>query len=238
MKIIGLVGGTGWISTVEYYRIINEEINKKAGGLNFAKCVLYSFNYEEIAKLNAVNDMEGVHSIVCDASKKLISIGADFIVLCANTLHLYADRLEKEINVPILHIATATTKEIENNKLSCVGLLGTKMTMEKDFYIKRLNEKNIEVIVPNLEEREFINYAIFNELMIGKFKKETKDRFIKIIQDLQSMGAQGIVLGCTEIPLLIKNGDIDLPLFNTLMIHALAAAEYCLETDVYNTIKE
>jgi aspartate racemase len=229
MKIIGLVGGTGWISTVEYYRIINKEINKKAGGLNFAQCVLYSFNYGEIAKLNAVNDMEGVHSIVSDASKKLISIGADFIVLCANTLHLYADRLEKEINVPILHIATATAKEIKKNKLSCVGLLGTKITMEKDFYIKRLNKENIEVIVPNPDKREFINNAIFNELMMGKFKKETKDTFIEIIEGLRSKGAQGVVLGCTEIPLLIKKRDIDLPLFNTLMIHSRAIAEYSLE---------
>jgi aspartate racemase len=229
MKIIGLVGGTGWISTVEYYRIINEEINRQAGGLNFAKCVLYSFNYAEISKLNAKDDMEGVHSLVRDASEKLINIGADFIVLCANTLHMYADRLETEISVPVLHIATATANEINKQNISRVGLLGTKFTMEKDFYIKRLNKQNIEVFVPNPDEREFIHNCIFKEFMIGNFKKETKDAFIKIIKNLRSQGAEGIILGCTEIPLLIKDGDVDMPLFNTLNIHSIAAANYALE---------
>lgn len=228
MKTIGLVGGTGWISSVDYYRIINEEINKRQGGFTFAKCILYSINYGEINALNKRNDMAGVFSLILDASTKLISIKAECILLCANTLHMFADRLEEKIAVPLIHIATATAKAIKEQKISKVGLLGTKYTMEQDFYKSKLANKNIETIVPEPDERSFIHDTIMNELLKGIFKKESKDRFLQIIQKLLQQGAQGIVLGCTEIPLIIKEGDIDVPLFNTTMIHALAAVDFAL----------
>ncbi len=228
MKLIGLIGGTGWISSVDYYRIINEEINRREGGLTFAKCILYSFNYGEIDALNKRNDLDGVFALVLDASRKLISIGADCILLCANTLHLFADKLEAQISVPLVHIATATAKAIKLKNLSKVGLLGTKYTMEQDFYKAKLADENIEAVVPEPDDRIFIHNAIMNELLKGIFKKESKDRLLQIIEKLRQQGVQGIVLGCTEIPLIIKEGDVDLPLFNTTIIHSLAAVDFAL----------
>lgn len=228
MKTIGLVGGTGWISSVEYYRVINEEINKLEGGLTFARCILYSFNYGEIDALNKQNDMDGLFFLILDVSNKLISIGADCILLCTNTLHMFADRLEEKITVPLIHIAEATARQIHQQKLSKVGLLGTKYTMEQDFYKTKLAKQNIDTIVPEPGERAFIHDTIMNELLKGIFKKESKDRLLQIIHKLHQQGAQGIVLGCTEIPLIIKAGDFDLPLFNTTIIHALAAVDFAL----------
>ena len=213
MKTIGLVGGTGWISSVDYYRIINQEINHSLGGLQFAKCILYSFNYGEIDELNKRNDQESVYLMVRAAALDLMKIGADCIVLCANTLHLFADRLEEEISVPLVHIATATAKTIKNQNMSRIGLLGTKYTMEEDFYRKRLTQADIHVLVPPANEREFIHNTIMNELLKEIIKKETKDRFLKIIKDLQDQGAEGIVLGCTEIPLLIQGKGCSIACF-------------------------
>jgi aspartate racemase len=229
MKIIGLIGGTGWISTIEYYRIINEETNRRRGGLNFAKCILYSLDYGEIDGFNMNNDRSGIYSLIYQSSKRIINCGAECLVLCANTLHQFADDLEKEFNIPLVHIAKATAREIHNHGLKKVGLLGTKQTMEMDFYRRNLENENIEVIIPDQNDRDFIQYVISNELLRGLFLKESKDRFLKIIQDLDQCGAQGIVLGCTEIPLLINQGDSVLPLFNTLKIHALAAVDFALE---------
>jgi aspartate racemase len=231
MKTIGLVGGTGWISTVEYYRLINEETNKILGGLNAAKCILYSFNYADIYKLNKLEDSAGVFRLVLDAARKLESASADCIILCANTLHQYVDQLEKSITLPIIHIANATAKEIKRNGLSKIGLLGTKYTMEMDFYTKRLSESGIKSIVPVKDKREFIHNAIFNELLKQDFRKETKEKFLEIISDLKQRGVQGIVLGCTEIPLIIKQGNVDLPVFNTLNIHAKAVVDFALNRD-------
>lgn len=229
MKTIGLVGGTGWISSVEYYRIINEEINHRQGGLTFARCVLYSFNYGEIDALNKQNDLDGVFALVLDASRKLIKVGVDCLLLCANTLHMFADKLESQISVPLVHIAAATANAIKQQNLSKVGLLGTKYTMEQDFYKARLAQHNIAAIVPAPDDRLFIHDTIMNELLKGIFKKESKARLLQIIAKLHQQGAQGIVLGCTEIPLIIKEGDIDLPLFNTTVIHSLAAVDFALE---------
>lgn len=229
MKTIGLVGGTGWISSVEYYRIINEEINRRAGGLTFARCILYSLNYGDIDALNKQDDLEGVFELILDASRRLTSIGADCLLLCANTLHIFADRLGKKINVPLIHIAIATARQIKQQNLSKVGLLGTKYTMEEDFYKTKLADENIETLVPETDDRIFIHDTIMNELLKGIFKKESKDRLLQIIEQLHQQGAQGIVLGCTEIPLIIKAGDTDLPLFNTTVIHSLAAVDFALE---------
>ena len=229
MKTIGMIGGTGWPSTLEYYRIINQETNKRLGGLNSARIFLSSFNYAEIDNLNKVEDHTGVYKLVLDAAQKLKTVSVDCIVLCANTLHQYVDDLEKETDLKIVHIADATAKEIRTKGLTKIGLLGTRFTMEMDFYTKRLSNSGIESLVPEKPEREFIHSAIMNELLKEKFNEETKEKLLNIINDLEQKGAEGIVLGCTEIPLLIKQADTHLPVFNTLEIHAKATVDFALK---------
>jgi len=229
MKTIGMIGGTGWPSTLEYYRIINQETNRKLGGLNSAKIVLTSFNYAEIDRLNKSEDHAGVYKLVLDCAQKLKKCSVDCIVICANTMHQYVEELEKETGLKIVHIGDATAKEIKKISITKIGLLGTKFTMEMDFYTKRLQNKGIESIIPPKAEREFIHNAIMNELLKEVFKKETKEKFLNIINELAIKGAQGIVLGCTEIPLLIKQEDTRLPVFNTLEIHAKAAVDFALD---------
>jgi aspartate racemase len=228
MKTIGMVGGSGWLSSLEYYRIINQEVSKKLGGLNAARLILFSVNYADIDALNKVEDYEGVYKLVLDAAKKLEQAGVDGVMLCANTLHQYVDELEKEITVPVIHIAEAAAKEIKKKGLTKIGLLGTRITMEMDFYIRKLNEAGIKSLVPEKPEREFIHSSIMNELLVEKFKPKTKEKFLNIINDLEQKGVQGIVLGCTEIPLLIKQEDTHLPVFNTLEIHARAAVDFAI----------
>ena len=229
MKTIGMIGGTGWVSTAQYYRLLNEETNNRLGGLNSAKIILYSFNYAEIDKLNRADDNEGVYNLVLDAAKKLKTASVDCLMLCANTLHQYVDDLQKEIDLPIVHIADAAAAEINKHNLNKIGLLGTRATMEMDFYTKKLSNAGIESLVPGKPEREFIHNAIMGELLIENFRKETKENFLNIINELEQSGARGIVLGCTEIPLLIKQEDTHLPVFNTLELHAKAAVEFALE---------
>ena len=229
MKTIGLIGGTGYISTIEYYKIINETINMKLGGLNFARCVLYSFNYGDIDALNKQDDMQSIYKLLLNAANKVIDAGAECILICANTLHYFADELEKNISIPLIHIATATAKYIKNKQITTVGLLGTKQTMEQDFYKSKLTEHGIEVLIPNNDEREFIHNTIINELLIGKFRNESREKIIALIKRLNRFGAKGIVVGCTEIPLLISQEDTDIPLYNTLLIHSLAAVDFALE---------
>lgn len=229
MKTIGLIGGTGWVSTLEYYRLINEETNKQLGGHNAARCVLYSFNYADINECNVRDDHEGVYNFVLDAARKLKNASVDCLVLCANTLHQYADRVVEEVKLPLIHIADATAVEIKKQGLSTIGLLGTKFTMEMDFYTKRLSEAGISSVVPEKTERGFIHDTIMNELLKEIYKPESKKRFLEIIKDLEKKDAQGIVLGCTEIPLLIKQEDTLLPVFNTLKIHAKAVVDFALK---------
>ncbi|HNX67394.1 MAG TPA: aspartate/glutamate racemase family protein [Bacteroidales bacterium] len=228
MKTIGLIGGTGWVSTSEYYRIINEETNRRLGGLNFARCILYSLDYGEIDRMNSNSDNDGLYRLLSSASKKVVGSGADCLLLCANTLHQFAEKLQKETDVPLIHIASVTADEINRQGLSKIGLLGTRQTMEMDFYTKNLEKSNITSIVPDKQERDYIQSVISDELLKNLFLKESKECFLDIIGKLISRGAQGIVLGCTEIPLLIKQEDISIPLFNTLKIHALAAVDYAL----------
>jgi aspartate racemase len=228
MKTIGMIGGTGWISTVEYYRIINEETNRRLGGLEFARCILYSLNYGDIDRLNRLGAIEKIYSLVTEAAHKLESAGADCIILCANTLHQFADALGKEIQVPIVHIADATAREILKAGLKKTGLIGTKQTMEMDFYRSKLEAAGIGVIVPETDDRNFIQETISGELLKGIFREESRERFRQIIRKLHTSGAEGIILGCTEIPLLIQQQDAEIPLFNTLNIHALAAVEAAL----------
>lgn len=229
MKTIGLIGGTGWVSTSEYYRLINEGINKRLGGFNAARCILYSFNYSDINECNLRDDHEGVYKLVLDAAVKLKNAGADFLVLGANTLHQYFERLNEEIKLPIVHIADATAVEIKKQNLSTIGLLGTKFTMEMDFYTKILSAAGITSLVPEKPERLFIHSTIMTELIKEIFKPEAKQRFLEIINDLEQKGAQGIILGCTEIPLLIKQEDTRLPVFDTLKIHAKAVVDFALQ---------
>ncbi len=229
MKTIGLVGGTSWASTIDYYRIINEEMNNRRGGLSFAKIVLCSLDYGEIHALSMKKDVEGIRSLLLDAAKKLERIGAQCILLCANTMHMHAEWVQNSVGIPLLHIADATAAEIKKKKMDTVGLLGTKLTMELDFYKKRLLGHGITAIVPSLEDRNFIHHAIDTELVKSLIVPETKSRFLKIINDLRDQGAEGVILGCTEIPLLIKPGDTSLPVFDTTRIHSLSAVNFALE---------
>jgi aspartate racemase len=229
MKTIGLIGGTGWVSTVEYYRVINQTVNKRLGGLYSAKCIIYSLNFAELDRMKKNNDFQGVYSLFKNAAVTLTNAGAECLLLCANTAHIYADALEKDITLPLIHIAEAAGREVKNKNLTRVGLLGTKQTMEEDFYKKRLTAQNIEVMIPGENDREFIDRSIFEELLLEEFKPETKQRFLNIISELEQKGAEGIILGCTEIPLIIHPEDVPLLLFNTTEIHATAAVEFALE---------
>lgn len=228
MKTIGLVGGTGWISSAEYYRIINEETNRRAGGLTFSRCILFSVNYGEIEAFNKQNNKEGVYNLILDATLKLAGAGAECIVLCANTLHQFYERLAQETDIPFIHIADAAAREIRRKKMSRVGLLGTKQTMEMDFHKSRLNEREIEVLIPVLSDRDFIQKTISDELLKGVFSDVSRNHFVEICKELHGRGAEGIVLGCTEIPLLLKQEDIKIPVINTLTIHAIAAVDFAL----------
>ena len=228
MKTIGLIGGTGWVSTTDYYRLINQETNRQLGGHNSARLILYSFNYADINECNLRDDHEKVYQYVLNAAQKLKGASADFLVLCANTLHQYAGRLTDAVQLPIVHIADAAAAEIKRKGLTTVGLLGTRFTMEMDFYTKKLSEAAITSLVPEKPERNYIHSIIMDELLKENFRPESKQRFLEIIDGLQKQGAQGIVLGCTEIPLLIKQEDTSIPVFNTLQLHAKAIVDFAL----------
>lgn len=228
MKTLGLIGGTSWVSTMDYYKLINEGINEKLGGSEFARCIIYSLNYGDIIRNNKKDDWDANLKLIAEGAKVLEGGGAKGIILCANTMHLIADRLQPLINIPIIHIATATAAEIKKKNISKVALLGTKFTMERDFYKTKLSEQGIEAIIPNDDEREFIHYTIFEELGKNILKEESKQRYISIIKKMVDQGAEGIILGCTEIPLLIKQEDIAVPVFDTTLIHSTAAVEFAL----------
>jgi aspartate racemase len=228
MKILGLIGGTSWVSTVDYYRLINEGINEELGGLDFAECMIYSFNYGDIKKNNDANDWDKTLSMITKASLGLKANGAQAIVLCANTMHLIADQLEKNVQLPVIHIATATANAITAKGLKKIGLLGTKFTMERNFFGDKLTEQGIEILIPGDKERDYIHYTIFEELGRGIISPKTKQYYIDVINKLVADGAEGIILGCTEIPLLISSADVDIPLFDTTAIHSKAAVEFAL----------
>jgi aspartate racemase len=228
MKVLGLIGGISWVSTADYYRIINQGINDKLGGLNFSECIIYSFNFADIKKNNDKNDWESTYEMLKNASTHLKSSGASAIILCANTMHFLADRLEEEINIPVIHVATVTANKVVEAKLRKVALLGTKFTMELDFFKSKLREKNIETVIPKEEDRDFIQNSIYEELGKGVINPETKKKYLRIIEDLIQEGAEGVILGCTEIPLLIKNTDVDIPVFDTTIIHSQAAIEFAI----------
>jgi len=230
MKTIGLIGGMSWESSQEYYRIINETVEETMGGLHSAKSLMYSFDFEEIEKLQHQGDWDKLTELMIEAAKDLEKGGADFVIICTNTMHKMADEVQKNIQIPLLHIADATAEKIKEKGINKIGLLGTKFTMEEDFYKGRLIDKyEIKVIIPNEEERQIVHKVIYNELCLGKINQSSKKKFKKIIQNLISNGAEGIMLGCTEIPLLIKQEDVEVPLFDTTTIHAKYAVENALK---------
>lgn len=229
MKILGLVGGTSWVSTLDYYKLINEGVNEKLGDLNFSECMIYSLNYQIIKQNNDANDWDSNLEMIADASIKLQNCGAKAIVLCANTMHLIADRLQERIQIPIIHIATATAKAIKEKELKKVGMLGTRFTMERDFFRTKLEDEGIEMLIPDDDDRGFIHYTIFEEFGRGIFTWETKQRYIGIMQKLIAAGAEGIIAGCTEIPLLIKPEEVYFPMFDTLALHAKAAVDFAVK---------
>jgi len=230
MRTIGLIGGMSWESSQEYYRIINQTVKERLGGFHSAKIIMYSVDFEEIEKLQHQGKWKELTELMIDAAQRVEKAGADFVVLCTNTMHKMADEVQKNIKIPLLHIADATAEKIKEKGLGKIGLLGTKFTMEEDFYKGRLKEKyGLDVIIPNEEERQIVHDVIYKELCMGEIKQSSKEQFKKIIQNLVSNGAEGIILGCTEIPLLIKQEDVEVPLFDTTKIHAKAAVEYAIK---------
>ncbi len=229
MKTIGLVGGISWLSTLDYYRLLNEMINKKLGGAEAGKIIIYSVNFGEIKMLTEEGSWDKIAEIICNAAKKLESAGAGCILIGANTMHKIAGEVQEVVSVPIIHVAEEVAKEINKKKLTTVALLGTKYTMQMDFYKHKLSNQGIVTIIPNQEEIEFINTAIYNEMGKGIFLPETKEKTLAIINRLTGQGAQGIILGCTELPILIKQEDCAVPVFDTTLIHASAAVEFALQ---------
>ncbi|MFT3683183.1 MAG: aspartate/glutamate racemase family protein [Ferruginibacter sp.] len=228
MKTIGLIGGITWLSTQDYYRLLNQLVNEKLGGVSSCKMILYSLEFEEIKRLTAAGDWDGIAAIICAAAQGLEKAGADCLLICANTMHHIAERIQAAVNIPLLHIAGETANEIQKLQLDTVALLGTKYTMTFDFYKNKLAEKNIKTIIPGETEREYINSAIYDEMGKGIFLPERKAAFIKIIDTLQQQGAQAVVLGCTEIPILIKQEDVAIPVLDTTLIHVKAAVQFAL----------
>ena len=229
LKTIGLIGGMSWESTVTYYKIINETVKEKLGGLHSAKCILYSVDFQEIEECQANGNWEKSGEILGEAAYNLEKAGADFIVICTNTMHKVVNQIKEKISVPILHIAEMTAEKILEKGLKNIALLGTKYTMEQDFYKSKLIEKGINVIIPDKNDIETINEVIYDELCLGTINFNSKKKFLEIVDKLRSKGAEGIILGCTEIGLLIKNEDTDVPLFDTAIIHAEQAAIYSIK---------
>jgi len=229
MKTIGLIGGMSWESTLEYYRIINETIKKKLGGSHSAKILLYSFDFEEIEYLQHKGDWRKLSEIMIDVAWVLKNGGADFLVICTNTMHKLADDIVSRIDIPLLHIVDVVAEKILDMGLRKVGLLGTRFTMEEGFYADRLRKFGIDIIIPTRDERKVVHNTIYTELVKGIINSASRERFKKIIEGLKSKGAQGIILGCTEIPLLIKQENVDIPVFDTTEMHAVSAAEKALK---------
>ncbi|HDR7759962.1 aspartate/glutamate racemase family protein [Bacillus cereus] len=229
MKTIGLIGGMSWESTSEYYRIINEEIKERLGGLHSAKCLINSVDFEEIERCQSSGDWDGAGEILGNAAYSLQKGGADFIIICTNTMHKVVGKIKAKIDIPVLHIADATAKEIKRKDIQKVGLLGTKYTMEQDFYKSRIEEHDIKVIVPSEKNRKEINKVIYTELCLGKIVSQFREYYKRVIEELVQKGAQGIILGCTEIGLLIKQENVSVPIFDTTHIHAIEAVKVALD---------
>ena len=229
MKVIGLIGGMSWESTAEYYKIINQTVKERLGGLSSAKILLYSLNFAEIEKLQREGKWAEATEVMRDAARRLEGGGADCLIICTNTMHKMASEVEGAVSIPLIHIADATAREIKKRKIERVALLGTIFTMEEDFYKGRLREKFVlDVIIPPEEDRNIVNQVIYHELCLGKIREESRKEFRRIIEQLAASGAEGVILGCTEISLLIKQQDSPVELFDTTAIHARAAVDFAL----------
>jgi aspartate racemase len=229
LKTIGLIGGMSWESTVPYYRLINETIKQRLGGLHSAKVILYSVDFHEIERLQHSGDWDAAGALLADAARSLEAAGADFLVLCTNTMHKVAPAIEAAVRIPLFHIADPTAGEIKRAGFSKVGLLGTRFTMEQAFYKDRLRERHgLDVLVPDQDDRDIVHRVIYDELCLGTIRSESRNEYRRIIAELVAHGAQAIILGCTEISLLVTQRDSPVPLFDTTGIHARKAAEFAL----------
>ena len=230
MKTIGLIGGMSWESSAEYYRIMNQTVQERLGGLHSAQCMLYSFDFQEIEQLQHRGAWEKLTELMIRAAQSLEGAGAELLIICANTMHKMAEEVQSSVRIPLVHIADTTAKAIIERGLDKVALLGTRFTMEEDFYKERLQEKHkLEIIIPSERDREVIDKVIYTELCRGIMQQSSKEQFKAIIEKLASNRAQGVILGCTEIPLLISQQDAEIPLFDTTKIHARAAVEIALQ---------
>ncbi len=228
MKTIGIIGGLTWHSTIDYYRTLNELVSERVGGGSSAKILMHSVNFAEIKALTFKQDWQAIGMQMSTIAKVLENAGADCLMLGANTMHNIANEVAASINIPLLHIAETTAKAIAQKGLQKVALLGTVYTMEMGFYQEKLSAQDIATIIPSDKDRAFINNAIYEEMSFGKFLPETKSRFLQIIQEMVQQGAEGIILGCTEIPILLRENDCTVPLFDTGYIHSVAAVDYAL----------
>lgn len=232
MKTIGMIGGMSWESSIEYYRLVNEEVKRQLGGLHSAQCLMYSVDFEEIERYQHQEDWQRATDVMIDAAQRLERGGADFVVICTNTMHKMADEVQAAIHIPLLHIVDATAKAVLSKGIHKVGLLGTRFTMEGDFYGGRLKTHGLEVVIPDFPDREIVHRIIYQELVLGKIQTSSRDEFQRIIQTLQQKGVEAIVLGCTEIGLLVKQEDNLLPVIDTTVVHALAAVDIALENKI------
>jgi aspartate racemase len=229
MKTIGLIGGMSWESSAEYYRIINQETNRRLGGVHSAQSLMWSFDFEEIKRLQHEGEWDKLAEAMKEAAIRLERGGADFLVICTNTMHRLADAVSSAAGIPLLHIADPTADKIKAAGLQRIGLLGTAFTMEQDFYKGRLQQSHgLDVIVPDAEDRCIVHEIIYKELVLGRIRPESRQAYREIIARLIERGAQGIILGCTEIMLLVKEEDSAVPLFDTTTIHAVAAVDHAL----------
>jgi aspartate racemase len=231
MKTIGLIGGMSWQSSLAYYRIINETVKARLGGLHNAVSLMHTVDFAQIERFQHAGDWDGAARVLADAARHLERGGAACVVLCTNTMHKLASRLESAVGIPLIHIADATATQIKARGLQRIGLLGTAFTMEQDFYKGRLTDQHgLEVIVPGDADRQIVHRVIYEELCLGVIRPESKLEYTRIMRDLVQQGAQGIILGCTEIMLLVGQDDSSVPVFDTTTIHAVAAVDFALET--------
>ncbi len=232
MKTIGMIGGMSWESSLEYYRIINQTIKARLGGLHSAKCLLFSFDFAEIEALQMAGDWPAATALMVQAAQQLEKGGADFVIICTNTMHKMAEAVQAAISIPLLHIADATATAVQAQGLQKIGLLGTNFTMEEEFYRGRLVDKfGLDVIVPDRPERQIVHDIIYDELCLGITKTDSRAHYRQIMADMATNGAEGIILGCTEIGLLVNQDDSPVPLFDTTLIHAETAVTFALETE-------
>lgn len=230
MKVIGLIGGMSWESSIEYYRIINEATRARLGGLHSAKSLMVSVDFADVERLQHQGQWGAAAQALIAAAKALENGGADFVVLCTNTMHKVADEIQANVKIPFLHIADATAQRVRASGIQTIGLLGTRFTMEEEFYKGRLSQRyGLTVQIPNAPEREIIHHVIYDDLVVGKIRPESKAQYVSIIERMVKQGAEGVILGCTEIGLLIHDHDSPVPLFDTTRIHAEAAVVYALQ---------